>query len=338
MTDQRCKPPVTIIGAGVMGLTCGVVLQRADYPVTIFTKHPLDKLVSSKAGAVWFPYHAEPAALVGPLALDTYRSFARLAQEQPECGVSMVTLTMLARATKFATFPEWLTDEHAFHRCASGELPSGVQDGYTLRVPFIDPTCYLPYLREVFARQGGVILSREVSHFSTLQTPENVVVNCTGLGARQVADDPEVYPVRGQTVRTTKLPEAVCMVDGSDEKHLAYVFSRAGDCLLGGTAEADEWDETVSKATQEAILQRCRALDPRLEQVTILGSAVGLRPCRHEVRLELGMEEGTGNLVIHNYGHGGSGFTLSWGCAAQVLRLVQQGVQVREALQTGAGQ
>ena len=46
---------------------------------------------------------------------------------------------------------------------------------------------------------------------------------------------------------------------------------------------------------------------------------VGLRPGRMEVRLE--REEKNGKYLIHNYGHGGSGVTLSWGCADEVVEL-----------------
>ena len=50
--------------------------------------------------------------------------------------------------------------------------------------------------------------------------------------------------------------------------------------------------------------------------------AVGLRPGRKEVRLELEMA-GPSCPIVHNYGHGGGGFTVAWGCANEVARIVQ---------------
>lgn len=331
MSDQRLRPPVTIIGAGVAGLSCGVLLRQAGYSVTVLTKDPPDELVSSKAGALWFPYHASPPDLVRALAMASYRTFARLAHAQPASGVSMVTLTQLAKRPEPP--PYWLTAEHALRRLPAEELPPGFHNGYTVRVPFIDTSRYMPYLRQVFAAHGGVTVPREVPHLSALLTTGSIVINCAGLGARQLADDAAVYPIRGQIVRTEKLPEAVFLGDDTDDHLPTYVFSRTDDCLLGGTVEAHDWNDTVSDATQASIVQRCQALEPRLANVAIIGSAVGLRPGRHRIRLELVVEAGTGNLVIHNYGHGGSGFTVSWGCAEQVLLFLQHGLRVREALQ-----
>jgi D-amino-acid oxidase len=67
----------------------------------------------------------------------------------------------------------------------------------------------------------------------------------------------------------------------------------------------------------EAIRERCIALVPALKDATVLEHKVGLRPGRKEVRLEL-EPLANNRAVIHNYGHGGAGFTLSWGCAAEV--------------------
>jgi len=49
--------------------------------------------------------------------------------------------------------------------------------------------------------------------------------------------------------------------------------------------------------------------------------SVGLRPSRKEVRLEI-ESLSSGRWAIHNYGHGGAGVTLSWGCADEVTRIV----------------
>ena len=59
---------------------------------------------------------------------------------------------------------------------------------------------------------------------------------------------------------------------------------------------------------------------PELDRSKIIGESVGLRPSRSEVRLE--SEKVDGTLIIHNYGHGGAGVTLSWGCADEVTRML----------------
>ena len=78
----------------------------------------------------------------------------------------------------------------------------------------------------------------------------------------------------------------------------------------------------------ERIVAGCSAIEPRLRGVEILGHRVGLRPWRPEVRLEsepLGSVSPAGppqSVLWHNYGHGGSGISLAWGCAAEITRSV----------------
>jgi D-amino-acid oxidase len=105
------------------------------------------------------------------------------------------------------------------------------------------------------------------------------------------------------------------MVDEHSENALAYVLPRPDVTVLGGTAEEGDGDLTPRAETTRSILARTLKLAPELRDATYLGAAVGLRPARSEVRLE---REGR---VIHDYGHGGSGFTLSWGCAEEVARI-----------------
>jgi D-amino-acid oxidase len=107
-----------------------------------------------------------------------------------------------------------------------------------------------------------------------------------------------------------------------DEHHpggRAYVHPRTDDCILGGTLEEGEWDTADDEAAGAAILRRCRDLVPALDGVTVLEQIVGLRPGRPTVRLE--EEDRATGRIIHNYGHGGSGITLSWGCAREVADL-----------------
>jgi D-amino-acid oxidase len=85
---------------------------------------------------------------------------------------------------------------------------------------------------------------------------------------------------------------------------------RTEDCILGGTAEEGEWDIEPDPDIAAGILRRCVALEPRLAETVVLEHRVGLRPGRPEVRLKR-ENLGNGAPCIHNYGHGGSGVTLS---------------------------
>ena len=98
-----------------------------------------------------------------------------------------------------------------------------------------------------------------------------------------------------------------------------YAIPRRNDCVFGGTNDLSS-DLAADRATTERIVAECsRVL--KIEKPNVLAERVGLRPFRKSgVRLERD-ELRDGRTVIHNYGHGGSGFTLSWGCAREVVNL-----------------
>jgi D-amino-acid oxidase len=157
---------------------------------------------------------------------------------------------------------------------------------------------------------------------------DGVVVNCTGLAARALTDDETLHPVRGQVVYLAQVGLTEWLLEQSDAVALTYVVPREHDIVVGGTAEEDAYDPRPEPAVAQQILARAGALLPQLAAATVVGHRVGLRPARPEVRLEsVPHADGATGGVVHCYGHGGAGITLSWGCAddvtAEVARLVR---------------
>jgi D-amino-acid oxidase len=146
-----------------------------------------------------------------------------------------------------------------------------------------------------------------------------VVVNATGLGARRTASDPSLMPVRGQVVYVEQVGLDRWWLDGSVP---VYVVPRSRDIVVGGTDDEGEWDRRVDADVAAGILARATELVPELAGARVVGHRVGLRPVRPEVRLEVEEPAGGSARVVHCYGHGGAGVTLSWGCADDVARLV----------------
>jgi D-amino-acid oxidase len=176
---------------------------------------------------------------------------------------------------------------------------------------------YLPWLQERFRAAGGTVVRRAVAGFD--EVPGDVVVNATGLAAGKLCGDDAVHPVRGQVVLVENPG-----VDTSwrDEEAGVYVHPRPRDVVLGGTFEAGNWDLTPDPATRAAIVERCTALVPALAGARIVGEKVGLRPARHG-----GPRVERVGRIVHAYGHGGAGMTMSWGCAASVMELTHSGHQ-----------
>jgi D-amino-acid oxidase len=182
---------------------------------------------------------------------------------------------------------------------------------------------YLDYLLQRFIVKGGRFEQRAVSSLEEASGEGRVVVNCTGLGARELAGDFSMTPIRGQIVRVGNPGLERFVLDEGNSGGVTYIVPRSEDCVLGGTAEVGNWSTTPDPETAMGILRRCAALEPRLAEAEILEHRVGLRPGRPEVRLELD-HLANGAPCVHNYGHGGSGVTLSWGCAEEAQKLVQR--------------
>lgn len=316
---------ITVVGCGVSGLSSGIRLLEAGFEVTIIARDLPPNTTSNAAAAIWYVYEAYPLELAIPWARATFNELLRLSESEEDCGVSMTTaVEMMAHPVDD---PWWKDTVRVFQRLSSSELLPGYADGYSVEVPLVEPPVYLPYLMARFITSGGKIEQREIGTLDELYDENHMIVNCTGVYARQVANDEGVYPLRGQVIRVSKMAGVQqTFMDDTDATLPLYIIPRTHDIILGGTLQKDNWDLKVDPATAQDILTRNARIRPDLREADILSHAVGLRPGRKEVRLETErVNENT--AVIHNYGHGGAGFTLSWGCADEVARLA---VQIRD--------
>jgi D-amino-acid oxidase len=149
----------------------------------------------------------------------------------------------------------------------------------------------------------------------------DVVVNAAGLAAGALVGDASTYPVRGQIVRVVNPGLDLSVRDEEHPGGRAYVHPRTADCILGGTLDVGSWDTTPDPAETAAIVARCTDIAPALAGARVLESVAGLRPGRPQVRVEVDRSL-LPVPVVHDYGHGGSGITIGWGCAQEVAALV----------------
>ena len=310
------KGRVAVVGAGVSGLTCAIVFAESGYRVTISADQIGTETTSAAAAALWYPYDAGRSDRTIVWALETYRALLDLAGH-PQSGVSILELRTFARNAEIE-IPAWAFSLGA--RRLDSEIPAAFTSGFVLDVPLMDTTIYLDYLARRFREAGGAIhRNRRLAKLEEIDPAFDLVVNCTGIGARELVQDPDLEPHRGQVaiVPTTKLPYAVVC----DDSQLTYAIPRANDCVLGGTNELSD-DCSIDPAATARIIAECsRVLD--LNPPRVLGERVGLRPFRSTgIRLERAHLL-DGRPLIHNYGHGGAGFTVSWGCARTALELVK---------------
>jgi D-amino-acid oxidase len=179
---------------------------------------------------------------------------------------------------------------------------------------------YLEYLINRLRAAGGQIECGDLRDLADLAGLAPLVVNCTGLGARELVPDHTIHPVRGQHV----VVDNPGLEEFFVEAPFGPVWTAYGPypdhVVLGGTQDEDDETLEPDPALAEQILQRCIAVEPRLNGATVRAHQVGLRPVRHMVRLEV--EKINGTCCVHNYGHGGRGISLSWGCARETASLL----------------
>jgi D-amino-acid oxidase len=280
---------VAVVGAGIVGLTCAAALREAGHDVEVVARD--EPTVSEVAGGLWLPYSTGED--------ERTLAWARATYDWLEArGVPLVDYVHIERAE-----PRWL-----------GALPPGrVREvepvprrgrSWIARVPLVRMPEHLSALREA----TGPVRREDVRDLASLA---RIVVNCTGLGS----SDPDLVPVRGQVVHVRPVPGVPCVCD---EDELTYVLPRGDVIVCGGTHQPGDTELEPREVETRDILERCARLVPVLEGAEVLAVKVGLRPVRRSgVRLE---REGN---VVHCYGHGGAGVTLSWGCAQEVAEIVR---------------
>jgi D-amino-acid oxidase len=301
------RSDVTVIGAGVSGLTTGVRLAEAGHRVRIRTAARPGTTTSCAAGAIWGPH------MVAHDRADIWAKRSLIAfQEMASVPGTAVAVVAGIEAGDFA-------------ECPAGRLPPGFVSGYAYSVPIIDMPRYLHYLEIRFGTAGGTLEVIPPVTAGDLPGLGPVVVNCAGLGAAELTGDTSMEPVAGDLLIAANPGIGTFFVeqDSDTDAVSTYLLPQGDTIILGGSRRApDESPERIAAVLDE-IWRRGVAMNPALSAVRPTAHRWGSRPVRPRVRLDA--EESGGTLIVHNYGHGGAGVTLSWGCADDVLEIVDTG-------------
>src|SRR6266540_5281205 len=278
---------VIVVGAGVIGLSCAVRLAENGYEVAVLARDLPLETTSAIAAAIWYPYLAAPQEKVARWGRASYDEFVRLSHE--ESSIRMRGgVEYLPRATPD---PPWANAVRDLHRVRP---PAGFADGWSFTTPVVETPRYLPYLAKRLENAGATI-TRAALH--ALPNNADVVVNCTGLGARRMAGDDSLTPVRGQVVRVRQPGLREWLIADRGPNDLTYVVPRKDDVVVGGTSQTGDWTLTPDPRTAKSILTRAAALVPQLAKAEVLGHRVGLRPSRPAVRCDAAQTNG--RLLVH---------------------------------------
>ena len=309
-------PRVTVVGAGVIGLTCAVRLAEAGVAVDVLARDLPLETASAAGPGLWLPagpgWGGEREAAWARATLAELRS-----AEGEASGVHCVAGHLLDRQAG-GPAPRW-PEAYDSVRAESESAPAaGYPTGWRVRLPLADPRRYLPWLRDRLVTAGGTLTRLALPALPA----RGVVVDAAGVAARALASDPRVEAVRTQVVLAANPGVDAWWWDVAG----SFGVLPLGDVVyVEGPGERGEWNSAPDEAAGRALLERAAEVVPQLEGADMAGLRVGLRPARPAVRLEAERrptDEDADRLLIHCYGHGSHGFTLSWGCADEVLRLV----------------
>lgn len=360
--SSKKHPQALVVGAGVNGLTSALCLQKEGFNVTVVAENLAPDITSVIAGALWeYPpavcgHHRNEQSLSRSKewCMTSYEIFDKLASK-PETGVRMRPVVFFFKhqieenEQEYNKMLEFKNKVQGFERNSNLIQENYIntryelKDAYTFIAPMVDTDMYIDWLVKQTLDSGVNIIQQKLSG-SLLEQEEHlkavfgadVIVNCSGLGSIELANDDSMYPLRGALVQVendgkTMAPvlKSYCMSfdSSTSDQDMIYIIPRGDDrLLLGGLVEQDEWSTDIKLNDYKPVrdmLERCIDFLPILENAKVDSSEpvkAGLRPSRKQnVRLEYEPN----SSIIHNYGHGGSGVTLSWGCAIEVATLAK---------------
>ena len=354
---------IVVVGSGVVGITNAYSLLKKDpsNEVTIVSQNfPTDfefkKVYTSPiAGANWASFATLEDKFVQEIDTVGYYKFQDLIKNRPEAGVtarkdiSYVTKEKFAKDGHVKKFP-WFAYGEIGADCGFRELDVSEFDNDKFEYGFefdglvIRTSYYMTFLinecwrlsgasegpKARFAlRRGSIKKLSEAFDLHASGRRADVVVNCTGLLARELEDlEPEerrkIYPVRGvvYVVKNTTGVKKITIVEIDKEDESLYLMPRReGEMIIGGCFQKNKESRYVDPGLRERILGRCSYYLPEFnwKNLEVVREQVGFRPYR-----EGGYRIERKGRIVHCYGTGGAGYQSSWGCAEKVLNLVSQ--------------
>ncbi|XP_063696881.1 D-aspartate oxidase [Culicoides brevitarsis] len=342
---------ILVIGAGVNGLSSAVKIAENFYnqaQVTLISEETSPNTTGDGSAGLWGPFLLgdTPEEKIVQWSKETHDFFKELWIHglAKESGVTLIPCYRLTTEPGTKE-PSWKHVVFGYNSLTEQELNRlRMEHGrnYTAGAQFItftaEPTSLLPYLYKRFEKAGGRFIRRKVFQIDELANENyDLIVNCTGLGAKSLLNDSQVKPIRGQVARVSAPWQFHAFLDDSDDGN--YVIPNTETCIIGGTHQENDFNTQPCPKDREFIMVGCTRIVKGLKNAPVIREWVGLRPGRTSVRIEFEdyeTQKGHKLPVIQNYGHGGAGVTLCWGCATDVLKLASQKLSLHKTKATNS--
>ncbi|XP_014721683.2 D-aspartate oxidase isoform X1 [Equus asinus] len=325
---------IAVVGAGLMGLSTAVCIPTLvpRCSVTVIADKFTPDTTSDVAAGILIP-HAYPDTPVHKQKQWFRETFDHLfaiasSAEAGDAGVYLVSGWQIFRSMPTEEVPFWADVVLGFRKMTEAELKKFPQHvfGQAFTTLKCEGPVYLPWLEKRVKRSGGLMVPQRIEDLWELHPSFDIVVNCSGLGSRQLAGDSTIFPVRGQVLKVQAPWLKHFIRDGSG---LTYIYPGISNVTLGGTRQKGDWNLSPDAEISRDIFSRCCALEPSLHRACDIREKVGLRPSRPGIRLqkELLAQDSRRLPVVHHYGHGSGGFSMHWGTALEAARLVNECAQ-----------
>lgn len=348
-TIHSDEPPILIIGAGVLGLSCANLIQQAHptRSITIIAaEFPGDQSPSADFASAWAGAHYRPIPGSSrqlqdeaQLAQRTWGVMRRIASERgTEAGVELMKgqeyLERPGEVELGMSDGDPLVE--GFRVLTRNELPRDgrVQWGCEYMTYCVNVPVYCGWLLANFRQRGGKVLRQRLKHAEdVLELAEKegwgdvrTVVNCSG---RNFDSDPKMKIVRGQTVLVRQQYSRTVTRQNSDGSW-SFLIPRpsGGGTIVGGTKEIGDWESSPRADTRQKLLKQAIYAFPDFvetaERFEVIKDNVGRRPFREGgLRLEVETLNDGRQRIIHAYGIGGRGYETSWGIAERVVTMLE---------------
>uniref|UniRef100_A0A6J0UAB0 D-aspartate oxidase n=3 Tax=Pogona vitticeps TaxID=103695 RepID=A0A6J0UAB0_9SAUR len=328
---------VAVIGAGLVGLSTAVSISDSlpDCSVAVIADKFTPNTTSDVAAGILIPhvYPETPVPQQKQWFRETfdYLSLIGNSPEASEAGIHWLSGWQIFKTIPDEKTPFWADVVLGFRSMTEKELKKFPQHKFgqaftTLRC---DCPSYLIWMEKRLKENGGQVHARKIEDLWELHGDYDVLVNCSGIGSRKLTGDLEIYPTRGQVLKV-HAPWVKHFIREGDGP--AYIYPGVHTVTLGGTKQKDNWELSSDPGTSKNIFGQCCALEPSLKAARDIKVRVGLRPSRPAVRVQKEtLFRGSKKLqVVHNYGHGGGGFSVHWGTAKEATQLLKECIAALE--------